>query len=144
MSRKQFITLCGLSYVLPHKLCFEDFHAVVHDGDRIVIIGDNGSGKSSLMKIFSGENQSFSGKIQFADGLKFGYLPQDFDEVEESTVWEIATSLVDKEIQALKELDRLDPEKEAAAYALLLEELVSNDAFALEHRIEIVLDQMQL
>lgn len=144
MSRKQFITLCGLSFKLPHKLCFEDFHAVVHDGDRIVIIGDNGSGKSSLMKIFAGEDQSSSGKIQLADGLRFGYLPQDFDEAEDSTVWEIATSPVHREIQALKELDKLDPEKEAAAYASLLEDLVSKDAFSLESYIKIVLDRMQL
>lgn len=45
------IHLSNLTLVFPHKVCFEDFSANITEGDRIAIIGRNGSGKSSLLKL---------------------------------------------------------------------------------------------
>ena len=45
------IFLDNISVVYPSKTCFEDFSATVYAGDRIALIGRNGSGKTSLLKI---------------------------------------------------------------------------------------------
>lgn len=46
--------LSNISVVYPSKICFEDFSATVYTGDRIALIGRNGSGKTSLLKILAG------------------------------------------------------------------------------------------
>jgi ATPase subunit of ABC transporter with duplicated ATPase domains len=50
------IKIEALSLVFPHKVCFEHFSTVVEDGERIAIIGRNGSGKSSLLKVIAETN----------------------------------------------------------------------------------------
>jgi ATPase subunit of ABC transporter with duplicated ATPase domains len=45
------IQLKNLSLSFPHKTCFEDFSTDIYDGNRIAIIGRNGSGKSSLLEM---------------------------------------------------------------------------------------------
>lgn len=66
------IQLKNLSLSFPHKTCFEDFSADIYDGNRIAIIGRNGSGKSSLLKIIK----------DIPIDINIGYVPQiieDFD-----------------------------------------------------------------
>src|SRR5690606_34450514 len=49
----------------------------VADGDRIGLIGRNGSGKSTVLKMLAGEQAPDVGKISLRKGLRLGYLPQD-------------------------------------------------------------------
>lgn len=79
------------------NIIIEDLNFAVHAGDFLCIIGENGSGKSSLMRTILGLQEPLGGKINFGDGLKqneIGYLPQqtmvqkDFP----ATVWEIVLS----------------------------------------------------
>lgn len=79
------------------NIIIEDLNFAVHAGDFLCIIGENGSGKSSLMRTILGLQEPLGGNINFGDGLKqneIGYLPQqtvvqkDFP----ATVWEIVLS----------------------------------------------------
>ena len=69
----------------------------VNSGDYLCIVGENGSGKSSLMKTILGLIRPLSGKISYGDGLKpneIGYLPQQTQVQRDfpATVWEIVLS----------------------------------------------------
>ncbi|MEN8236193.1 MAG: ABC-F family ATP-binding cassette domain-containing protein [Pseudomonadota bacterium] len=64
----------GLSF--PHKICFENFTTQIHFGSRIAIIGQNGCGKSTVLKILQGMFESTSGSINIPNDVKFGYVPQ--------------------------------------------------------------------
>jgi len=64
----------GLSF--PHKLCFADFNEQIHHGARIGIIGRNGIGKSTLLKIIQGTWTAFSGSVSLPSDVQLGYLPQ--------------------------------------------------------------------
>lgn len=70
------LEIYNLSFVLPHKNCFSDFSSIVTSNSRIAIIGNNGSGKSSLLKIITGFLQPNDGLIKNAPNTTIGYVPQ--------------------------------------------------------------------
>lgn len=53
-----------------------DLTFTVRNGDRIAIVGDNGTGKTTLLKIILGQETADAGTLRRADGLKISYLPQ--------------------------------------------------------------------
>jgi len=70
------IKLENLSLSFNHKICFENFNAVINSGDRIAVIGDNGSGKTALVKTIAGFTGLLEGEIDVPDGISIGYVPQ--------------------------------------------------------------------
>lgn len=73
------IELKGLSLCFPHKNCFCNFNAAIDWGQRIAIVGDNGSGKSSLLRMLHGELAPDEGKVLQHAGLVIGHVPQILD-----------------------------------------------------------------
>ena len=65
----------GLSKGFGERTLFQDVNLNVESGERIAILGDNGTGKSTFIKCLIGE-EPCSGKIQFGPTVKWGYLPQ--------------------------------------------------------------------
>ncbi|MCC6395318.1 MAG: ABC-F family ATP-binding cassette domain-containing protein, partial [Bryobacterales bacterium] len=59
------------------KVLFEDADWLVGPRDRAGIVGGNGTGKSTLLKIFAGLEQLDSGELACVRGTKLGYLPQE-------------------------------------------------------------------
>lgn len=76
------IQIKKLTFSFNHKTCFENFTTQINYGSRIAIIGRNGSGKSSLLKMIQGLCEPTSGEINVPRDVVFGYVPQvveDFD-----------------------------------------------------------------
>ncbi len=73
----------GLSF--QHKQCFYDFSEEVLYGSRIAIIGRNGVGKSTLLKIIQGTWTRYEGSISLPLDVNIGYLPQVIDTYESSS-----------------------------------------------------------
>lgn len=71
-----------ISKLYGDKLVLEDLSCSVDEGDKIGIIGINGTGKSTLLRIIAGEEGADEGKIIFSNGLTIGWLGQnpEFDE----------------------------------------------------------------
>ncbi|MBE6916769.1 MAG: ABC-F family ATP-binding cassette domain-containing protein [Ruminococcaceae bacterium] len=65
----------GVSKSFGERTLFSDVSLTVEGGERIAILGDNGTGKSTFLKCLLGEDD-FGGKIQFGPTVKWGYLPQ--------------------------------------------------------------------
>ena len=73
------LTVNNLAVTYSGKMVISDINFTVEDGDFLVIFGENGSGKSSLVKALLGLKAPSDGKISFSDGVKhseIGYLPQ--------------------------------------------------------------------
>lgn len=92
-----YITCKDLSLGYDGKVIVSNLNFEVNKGDYLCIVGENGTGKSTLMKTLLHLQEKISGEIQRGDGLKpyeIGYLPQqtlvqkDFP----ATVWEIVLS----------------------------------------------------
>ena len=65
-----------VSKIFGDKKIFDDISYGIHDGDKIGIIGINGTGKSTLLKIIAGEEETDEGQVISQNGLRITYLPQ--------------------------------------------------------------------
>lgn len=65
-----------ISKVFGEKKVFDDISCGIHEGDKIGIIGVNGTGKSTLLKILAGEEEADEGQVITQNGLRITYLPQ--------------------------------------------------------------------
>lgn len=75
------------SKAFDNKLLFKDVDILVRKGENIALIGDNGCGKSTLVKIILQEEKLDSGNLKVASNSKIGYLPQNVEfEDEEKTI----------------------------------------------------------
>lgn len=115
---------------------------------RIGLVGYNGTGKSTLLKLFAGEYQSSAGTVERGRNTSIGYLHQDllsFDTSE--SIFDVAlhafdrVKTIEKELEAiLKELEGKPEDAELLdAYSQKLHELDEAGAYTIEHRTEEVL-----
>ncbi|MBE6916111.1 MAG: ABC-F family ATP-binding cassette domain-containing protein [Ruminococcaceae bacterium] len=65
-----------LSHSFEERKLIDGVGFTIEKGDRIALIGDNGTGKTTLLKMFTGELTPDSGSIRFGPSVKFGLLPQ--------------------------------------------------------------------
>lgn len=75
------IELEHISKSFNNKLLFDDFSYMFKKHDRIGILGDNGTGKSTLLNIITGNLESDSGKVIIGETVRFGYFKQGYDDL---------------------------------------------------------------
>jgi ATP-binding cassette subfamily F protein uup len=75
-----------VSKIYGDKLIFDDVSYGIHDGDKIGIIGINGTGKTTLLNMIAGREKPDSGQVIRQNGIKIAYLSQNPDFPESSTV----------------------------------------------------------
>ena len=121
----------------------------VHPGQKIGLVGPNGTGKSTLMKILAGKEEADAGTCVFHPSIRAGYLEQR-PEGTDRTLWEEAhDALADlvtlqHDAQAVAEalaVERDDREREklAVRFDHLQQELLRQDAYNLDYKVERVL-----
>lgn len=74
--KNRFIELERVSIFYGEKQVCKDISFTINKGDRIALMGKNGSGKSSLLKLICGDEIYYEGIFRPASGLKISYLPQ--------------------------------------------------------------------
>ena len=75
-----------ISKLYGDKMILEDLSCSVDEGDKIGIIGINGTGKSTLLRIIAGEEEADEGKIIFSNGMMIGWMGQNPEFDEESSI----------------------------------------------------------
>ena len=80
----------------------------IEKGERLGIVGPNGVGKTSFLRILAGEDESSSGSVTRTRGVRTGYLSQEADFKMEGTLWDACHSVFDDLIRQQKELHRLE------------------------------------
>ncbi len=123
--------------------------ATVRRGAKIALVGPNGVGKSTLLRIVAGEEEADRGEIEVGENVIVRYLRQQPDLEPKRTVWEEACSGLDHLYRLLAEAESLaaqmarDPGRHDAKlgqrYDQIHERLLSEDAYHLDHRVEQVL-----
>ena len=100
------IDLINISLQFNGRYLFKDVNYKISSGDRISLVGANGSGKSSLLKIITGELLPEEGTVQRQKNISIGYLPQEL-------IYHTEKSLLDEALSALTDIiDLQNKEKE--------------------------------
>lgn len=112
------LTLEQITKTHGEKILFRDVTLGIHEGDKIGIIGINGTGKTTLLKIIAGLEEVDEGTITKARGIHIGYLPQNPTFEKDSTVLSHIVGIKGNEIP--------DPVKESEAKRILMKLGITN------------------
>ncbi len=145
------IQLSGAGKRFGHKLLFENADWLITSRDRIGLVGGNGTGKSTLMKILAGMDTFDYGSLTVAKGTSAGYLPQDGLTLAGRSVFAECMSVFDdlrameNELESLMhsmaELDHTSPEYDAVAdrYHRVEHEFRTRNGYSIEAEVGRVL-----
>jgi energy-dependent translational throttle protein EttA len=118
--KKVIFSMVGVSKATPQgKQIIKNIYLSFFYGAKIGIIGLNGSGKSTVMKIIAGLDQAFQGDVVFSPGYTVGYLPQEPDIDPTKTVKEVVLEGASETVDVLKEYEEIN--------AAFMDEDVLND-----------------
>ncbi|HKN79593.1 MAG TPA: energy-dependent translational throttle protein EttA [Lysobacter sp.] len=147
-------TMNGVSKTVPPKRqIIKDISLSFFPGAKIGLLGLNGAGKSTVLKIMAGVDTDFSGEARPQPGIKVGYLAQEPQLDAEMTVREAVEEGVGEVLQAQAALDRIyeayaeegaDFDKLAAEQQRLEAILAAGDAHTLENQLEVAADALRL
>ncbi len=112
----------------------------IQQGDRIGLVGRNGCGKSTFLKILAGENVGDSGEVTQKRGLVTGYLPQNFELDDEATVHDNVMAGAQRILDLIEEYESTPPESHKAAE--LMDEIIHLDGWDLEQRAQSLLTHL--
>ena len=96
------LTINSVTMQFGGRYLFDNVSVAVGDGDRIGLIGRNGNGKSTLLKLIMGLETPEVGKISMPNGYKIGYLPQEIKTTSTKTIFDETESALDD----LKQLEQ--------------------------------------
>jgi ATP-binding cassette subfamily F protein 3 len=102
------ITVSNLAKSFGHRDIFSGLTFGVAKGERLAIVGANGVGKTTLLRILVGEDESSSGSLHRARGIRMGYLPQEADFDTQGSLWDECLSVFAPLLEQQAELTRLE------------------------------------
>ena len=147
-------TMIGVSKVVPPKReIIKDISLSFFPGAKIGLLGVNGSGKSTVLRIMAGVDTEYNGESRPQPGIKIGYLAQEPQLDPEKTVREAVEEGVSEITDAQAQLDAVyaayaeegaDFDKLAAEQHRLEAIIATNDGHALERTLEVAADALRL
>jgi ATP-binding cassette, subfamily F, member 3 len=145
------LQLSGAGKRFGSKLLFENADWLITPDERTALVGANGTGKSTLMKVLAGIDGLDYGSVQRTRGMTIGYLPQDGLALAGRTVFEECLSVFDELLGLEREMEtlsaslaELDPESAAYAaaadrYSYIDQRFRAHDGYALDAQVGTVL-----
>jgi ATP-binding cassette ChvD family protein len=107
--KKIIFSMVGVNKITPQgKHIIKDIYLSFYYGAKIGILGMNGAGKSTVMRIIAGLDQAYQGEVVWSPGYSVGYLPQEPQLDDNKTVREIVEEGVKPITDALKEYEEIN------------------------------------
>ncbi|MFO0495606.1 MAG: energy-dependent translational throttle protein EttA [Flavobacteriia bacterium] len=156
--KKVIFSMVGVSKVTPQgKQIIKDIYLSFFYGAKIGIIGLNGSGKSTVMKIIAGLDKSYQGDVVFSPGYSVGYLPQEPELDLNKTVKEVVMEGAQETVDVLKEYEEInnafmdeevlnDPDKMdklIARQGVVQDKIDALDAWELDTKLDRAMDALR-
>jgi len=128
------------------QVLLDDVDLVVHRGDRIGLLGRNGAGKTSLLRVLSGELVPDSGERWTRPGLRLARLEQSLPAGDDTTAFDAVAAGLARTGELLSHYHRLTQQSgpDLEALARVQQQLESEDGWQLVQRVETTLDQLDL
>src|SRR5438477_1286130 len=151
---KVIYSMVGVSKFYDKKAVLKDIYLSYFYGAKIGVIGLNGSGKSSLLRILAGVDKDFNGETVISPGFTVGYLEQEPLIDDARTVREVVEEAVKQTVSLLKEFDEINAkfgeelsademDKLLARQGEVQEKLDHLDAWDLDSRLEMAMDALR-
>ncbi|MBP1709996.1 MAG: transporter related protein [Deltaproteobacteria bacterium] len=151
---KVIYSMIGVSKVYEKKPVLKDIYLSYFYGAKIGVIGLNGSGKSSLLKILAGVDDEFIGKTILSPGYTVGYLEQEPRLDESKTVRQIVEQGVQSTMDVISEYNAVNEKfaeemsdeemtKLCDRQAVLQEKMDALDAWDMDSRLEMAMDALR-
>lgn len=149
---KIIYSMMKISKFYDKKPVIKDISLSYFYGAKIGVLGLNGSGKSSLLKIMAGVDKEFNGQAVLSQGYTVGYLEQEPELDQSKTVRQIVEQGVQETVDLLAEFNAItdkfsepdaDFEKLCERQAELQEKLDHQDAWDLDSRLEMAMDALR-
>jgi sulfate-transporting ATPase len=138
--------------VPPKRQIIKDISLSFFPGAKIGLLGLNGSGKSTVLRIMAGVDKEFDGEVQRLPNIKIGYLPQEPELDPNKTVRQEVEGALGEVMQAQKKLDEVyaayaEPDADfdaLAAEQARLEAILATSGSDSDHQMEIAADALRL
>src|SRR5215470_8221489 len=151
---KVIYSMIGVSKFYDKKAVLKDIYLSYFYGAKIGVIGLNGSGKSSLLRILAGVDQDFQGKTTVSPGFTIGFLEQEPSLDATKSVREIVEQGVQPIVDLLREFDEINAKFAEPMYddemselldrqGKVQEKLDASQAWDLDSRLEMAMDALR-
>jgi ATP-binding cassette ChvD family protein len=149
-------TMQGVTKVHPpDKRVLENIHLAFYPGAKIGVIGANGSGKSSLLRIMAGVDTQFAGEAKPHPGTRIGYFAQEPELGNAKTVWDAVSEGVKETRDLITRFEEIsaklgEPMDDDAMQALLDEQaalqdkLDAADAWNIDRHVELAMEALRV
>jgi ATP-binding cassette ChvD family protein len=152
--QKIIYSMIGVSKFYDKKPVIKDISLSFFYGAKIGVLGLNGAGKSTVLRIMAGIDKEFNGKITMTPGFTIGYLEQEPLAGETETVWEVVKQGAKEQVELLAEFNEInakfsEPLNDDEMNLLIerqgeiQEKLDTLDAWDIESRLEMAMDALR-
>ena len=140
------ISITNLSKNYGKKVLFKNISLSINRGEKIGLVGPNGTGKTTLFSLILQEAEPSSGDIHINKDIRIGYLPQESSFKSQRTVLSEVTEGQEHIMRLMKEKEELEVKGRADSkrYAEILHELETLDYFELEYKAKKILMGLRL
>lgn len=139
-----FLSAEAVAKTYDDKWLFKDLTLGISQGEKLALVGNNGVGKSTLLKILTGEIQPDAGKISIRDGKRLGYLTQQPDVDETKSVKDILFSDSNEIARVVKEYEDCihHPDTDPDRMQVVLEKMEALNAWDYEAKVQEVIEKL--
>lgn len=102
----------SLKVELGGRILFDNINYIINNNDRIALVGKNGAGKSTMLKILAGIHNNYKGTVTGPDGITVGYLPQVMNVSDERTIREEASLAFDHVFALQADIEEMNKQLE--------------------------------
>lgn len=140
--------LNSIQLAYGQQILLDKVNLTVHPGERFGLLGRNGAGKSTFLKLLAGEIQPDDGELWRRPGCRVSYLPQDLPDADEQSVYDYVSAGLGEIGEALQAFHRLTQQGSDAGTMKALSEVQQKldalNGWTLQQQVETVLSRLNL
>lgn len=140
-----YLSVENISKTFGARTLFENLSFGIDDGQKVALVAQNGTGKTSILEILAGREQPDGGKVTFRKGLKLGYLTQDPELKDGTTILDNVLAVDNPATQAIKQYElALENMDDTDAYQRAFDAMDRLDAWDFETQVKQILGKLGL
>ncbi|MDB4598092.1 ATP-binding cassette domain-containing protein [Candidatus Pseudothioglobus singularis] len=138
------ITLDNISLRFSEKVILDKINATIHKGDKIGLIGRNGEGKSTFLKVLAGIVTADDGDLKIQNSTRISYLEQQPPEDNDNTLFNIVAHGLGESGKIISKYHNALKDGNISESSQLQEQIESQDLWPFLHKIETILNRFKL